>query len=347
MMNHTVNEKIRFPAEFEPHSATWLAWPERVDLWQHLALVQKEWLAFANEILSQKKSPEILQILVNKSRPSLVDSDKKIIFHTYEVGDIWLRDTMPLFCLNQTNNTTELVRFQFNGWGQKYLFPGDVGLGDEVIAWTQPQFKANIVPWVLEGGSIEVDGTGLCLTTKECLLNPNRNPQLSSFDIEEILKQSLGIKKTLWLDKGLLNDHTDGHIDNIARFIAPGVVVFMEPCSMDDPNKNVYQEIKKQLESFTTIDGRRLELFAIPSAGLVRNFSGEIIPASHMNFYISNEKVLVPLYGSYQEDKVIYRFEELFPTRKVVGLPSYHILEEGGGSFHCMTQPEIQIRRTR
>jgi agmatine deiminase len=196
-----------------------------------------------------------------------------------------------------------------------------------------PNFEFN---WVLEGGAIEVDGEGTCLTTKQCLLNPNRNPNMDQQAIEAGLKSALGIEKVLWLEDGLLNDHTDGHIDTIARFVAPHTVMCMQPSDRDDPNYQVLNDITSQLMSMTDAKGRKLDVIQIPSPSLVLDDDGEIMPASYLNFYISNDSVIIPTYGSANDDLAVQAIAKHFPTRKAIGLSAKHILL-GGGAFHCIT----------
>jgi agmatine deiminase len=183
-----------------------------------------------------------------------------------------------------------------------------------------------------------MDGEGTLLTTRQCLLNPNRNPHWTEEGAEVALKRALGVEKVLWVDEGLANDHTDGHIDNLARFVAPGRVVCQAPADRDDPNHDVLEEIALELSAIRDARGRKLEVVRIPSPGAVADEDGEIVPASHMNFIIGNSTVVVPIYSGTGDDAV-NALAPLFPDRKVVGLSS-HALLTGGGSFHCITQQE-------
>jgi agmatine deiminase len=256
-------------------------------------------------------------------------------------GDIWLRDTGPIFArAGGPGAGTDRIalRFRFNGWGGKYDLPGDTTVGSIVAA--RSGATVDVHDFVLEGGAVDHDGAGTILTTRQCLLNPNRNPDWTGeADAEAALKAAFGARKVLWLDDGLANDHTDGHIDNIARFIAPGVVACMEPFGADDPNAEVYGRIASALAAMTDADGRPLEVVSIPSPGLIEGEDGEAVPASHLNFIIANQVVVVPHYGTASADEALRRLSARFPGRRVHGVLSRAVLS-GGGSFHCITQQE-------
>jgi agmatine deiminase len=196
--------------------------------------------------------------------------------------------------------------------------------------------------WILEGGSVEADGQGTVLTTRQCLLNPNRNPGMGQADIEKSLRNGLGAEKVLWLEEGLLNDHTDGHIDTLARFIAPGVVVCMEAREGSDPNAATLDRIAADLAGFTDARGRKLQVLRIPSPGIVRDEGGELLPASFVNFYIGNRSVVVPTYGTPYDEAAVAGLALLFPGRRVLGRSARAILS-GGGAFHCITQQQPEV----
>lgn len=333
------------PAEWVPHKACWLAWPSDKELWlENLNHAQREFTDLCHAIadLDPKTGSsrgETLNILVRTQEDeTLAKSALKALsatFHKIPYGDIWLRDTAPIFLMNRKNQLASAC-FQFNGWGEKYVLPYDADLAHTIAKKLGVQQFS--LPWILEGGSLDVDGEGSCLTTKQCLLNPNRNPEMGLSEIEQRLRDDLGIEKVLWLNEGLLNDHTDGHIDTLARFVEPGVVVCMyakEP--ENDPNTKILNEIIKDLESFTDAKGRRLKVIKVPSPGKLVDEEGKIMPGSYMNFYIANTTVVVPTYGSRFDDEAVKQISSLFPTRKTVGLSARFILS-GGGAFHCITQ---------
>ncbi len=340
---------VRQPAEWDAHSAVWSAWPSDGNLWlEDLEPARSEVGALFKAIAdvdpaTGKPCGEALKILacgdeaVAAAKAALAGTGAEVFPATF--GDIWLRDTAPIFVRN--GSKVEAACFRFNGWGGKYVLEGDDGVAAFVAAYAG--LTANLNNWVLEGGSIDVDGLGTALTTRQCLLNTNRNPTLTQTDIEARLKSGLGIEKLIWLGDGLLNDHTDGHIDNIARFIAPGVVACMEPSGADDPNCDSLNAIIADLKVATDVTGRKLDVRTIPSPGLVPDDKGEPIPASYMNFYIANTTVVVPVYGTPYDAAAGAAIARLFPGRKVVGLRANHILT-GGGSFHCITQQQPLVR---
>jgi agmatine deiminase len=326
------------PAEWAPHDAVWLAWPSAADLWgPHLAPAQEAFVALA---LALSAPDERLEVLVPnaereaEARAALVGANAR--FHQVPFGDIWLRDTAPIF-LRDDQGGLAAACFRFNGWGGKYVLEGDDGVAARVAALSGARpFMADLV---LEGGSIDVDGEGSCLTTEECLLNPNRNPGRGRGELERVLYDMLGASQVLWLGRGLVNDHTDGHVDNIARFVAPGVVVCMEPRASDDPNRDALDAVRSDLSAMRDARGRRLEVLTLPSPGRILGPEGEIVAASSVNFYIGNRSVVVPTYGSPYDDEIVERLGAIFPGRRAVGVRANAILT-GGGAFHCITQQQ-------
>ncbi|MET0407897.1 MAG: agmatine deiminase family protein, partial [Hyphomicrobium sp.] len=253
-------------------------------------------------------------------------------------GDIWLRDTGPIFA--RGGDGTIALRFKTNSWGGKYDLPDDATVGDEVARLSDAPVRR--FDFVLEGGAVDHDGEGTILATQQTLLNPNRNGWTKEA-AESALAEAFGAKKVIWIDEGLKNDHTDGHIDNIARFVAPGRVVCQAPAGSDDPNGAILDAIASSLEKATDAAGRTLDVVRIPGVGLYRNALGEISPASHMNFLIANGVVVVPIYGTPTEADALTALQAVFPTRAVVGVSSRGLLgsgDAGGGSFHCITQQE-------
>jgi agmatine deiminase len=252
-------------------------------------------------------------------------------------GDIWLRDTGPIFAVGLKGPQAQ--GFRFNGWGGKYALEHD----DTVAAQVARASGAALVEhdFILEGGAVDHDGEGTVLTTGQCVLNANRNPGWTEDVAEAALAGALGAKKVLWLGEGLANDHTDGHVDNLARFVAPGVVACPVAWGRGDPNAGAYDDAARRLSAMTDAAGRRLKVMRIPSPGWIDNVSGGKgpAPASHMNFLIANGAVIVPIYAEQPGALAVQALEHLFLGRAVIGLPSRAILT-GGGSFHCITQQE-------
>lgn len=319
----------RQPAEWVAHAATWTAFPSHAELWQdNLAPAQAEVAAMVRAIAVGER----VELLVAgddamaTAREMLGDAD--VGLHQYGFGDIWLRDTGPLFL--QSPHGLAAAKFRFNGWGGKYDLPGDEGVAAFVAGAARTPLARH--GWVLEGGAIDVDGTGLVVTTEQCLLNVNRNPKMDRHEVESHLRRNLGLDRVLWLGEGLMNDHTDGHVDNLARFVGPGRLALPVAAGKDDPNKDIYEDAWDRARDFG------LEIVPVPSPGKVIR-DGEIVPASHMNFYIANAVVVVPLYGVASDADAVKAIAAFFPDREVIGMRADHILT-GGGSFHCITQQQ-------
>ena len=333
------------PAEWDRHSACWLAWPSHGHLWrENLAPAQAEWTALCRAIAED--GGESLEILVQdeaaeaEARAALAPVIRQARFHRVPVGDIWLRDTAPIF-VKDGGGALAAATFQFNGWGRKFVLPFDDEVGFRVAGLSGESRIDH--GWILEGGSVDVDGEGTVLTTRQCLLNPNRNPGMDQVEIEAALHVGLGAEKVLWLGEGLLNDHTDGHVDTLARFVAPGVVVCMQAQDPGDPNAAILDRLAEDLAAMTDAKGRRLRVIRIPSPGVVQDEEGEFMPASYVNFYIGNRSVVVPTYGTPYDEAAVTALAPLFPERRVVGRSARAILS-GGGAFHCITQQQPEVR---
>ena len=313
--------------EWAPHAAMWIGFPSHVALWEDdLAPAQAEVAAFAAAIHADGMGEAIW--LVAADAAAAVEARRLAPFATVIVepfGDIWLRDTGPIIIGSGADRRAQ--GFGFNGWGDKYDLPGDDSIGERLAAAAGlPYAKAD---WILEGGAIDGDGSGTFLTTEQCLLNPNRNPGFGRYEVEQRLANDLGATKVVWLGDGLENDHTDGHVDNIARFVSPGRVAIPEAVE-DDPNAPAYADAAEIL-----LDAD-LEVVAIPSPGLVER-DGEMVPASYMNVTIGNATVVVPQYGAPNDAAAVEALQDIFPDRQVIGLRADHLLT-GGGSFHCISQ---------
>ena len=312
------------PAEWAPHKAVWIGFPSHPELWvDDLEPAREEVAAFARAVHADGRGEQVLLVCADDEAATAARAIAPFADVVIEAfGDIWLRDTGPIVLGDGSARV-----FDFNGWGGKYDLPGDNTIGERLAAGRDTQVTRS--DWVLEGGAIDGDGTGVVVTTEQCLLNPNRNPLLHRADIEERLHTDLGFTQVVWLGDGLANDHTDGHIDNLARFVAPGRVAV--PVGADnDPNWRVYQEAAARLRA------AGLDVVPVPSPGRVIR-DGDVVPASYMNFYIGNAAVVVPIYGASEDAGAVTAFQAIFPDREVVGLRADHILT-GGGSFHCISQ---------
>jgi len=326
---------FRQPAEWAPHDAVWTAWPYLAEEWAEGIEAPRQQLAAMCRAIGEPI--ELLVRPADEAGARAALGDAPVRFHHIPYGDVWLRDTGPVFVARP--GEVAAARFQWDGWGGKYLMPGD----REVSAAVAKLAGVRDFPhdFVLEGGAIEVDGEGTVLTTRQCLLGGGRNPGADEASMNRRLAAALGIDRVIWLDRGLANDHTDGHIDTLARYVAPGVAVCMEG-EPDDPNRDALRGILADLRVARDAGGRHLEVFTVPSPGTVRDASGALMPASYMNFYLGNTTVVVPIYGAAADDAALARLEPLFPGRRVVGVRAEAVLV-GGGAFHCCTQQQPSV----
>ena len=318
----------RQPPEWAEHEWVWIGFPSHADLWEDdLEPARAEVAAFAHAVHADGAGEEVRLIVAD---PASAEEAKRLApFATIvqePFGDIWFRDTGPIILKSGAERLP--VSFPFNGWGGKYKLEGDDTVGLR-LAETM-DLEARRHRWILEGGAVDVDGSGLLVTTEQCLLNPNRNPGMSREAIERALRDDLGAERILWLGEGLLNDHTDGHVDNLARFVAENRLAIPTSAGPDDPNAEIYEDARRRAEAFG------VDVVLLPSPGRVER-DGEIIPASYMNFYIGNAAVVIPLYGAANDAAAVEAIGALFPGRKAVGLRADHVLT-GGGSFHCISQ---------
>lgn len=324
------------PAEWAPHRATWVAWPSHEDLWQENLAPAREAFARLVAAIAEGETAEVLvpdaaqEALARAALPR-----EGVRFHHVPFGDIWLRDTAPLF-LKDASGAGATVRFRFNGWGGKYVLDHDDAVSARIAGIDGR--RAFEMPFVLEGGAVDVDGEGAVLTTRQCLLHPNRNGRVDEKTVEAWLRDALGVERVLWFGDGLLNDHTDGHVDTVVRFVRPGVVVAMEAREPDDPNRAALAALVREAS------GHGLDVVRVPSPGAVLDATGRVMPASYANFYVANRAVVVPTYGSRWDDEAVERIGALFPGRRTVGVDARAVLT-GGGAFHCITQQEPEALR--
>jgi agmatine deiminase len=328
------------PAEWAPHRAMWLGFPSHEALWaEDLEIAQGEVAALARALAGPGR--ERVRLMTGSPEGEvaarrLLGDVAGIEIVAGRFGDIWLRDTGPIFAKSDKGDVA--LGFRFNGWGGKYEMEGDDEVAAQIAeASNTPLIASNIV---MEGGSLDHDGAGTILTTRQCLLNPNRNSGWTEAAAGAALGEALGARKLLWLGDGLANDHTDGHVDNLARFVAPGVVACPVAWGRGDLNADAYDACARDLAAMTDADGRPLTVVRVPSPGWIESHEGGAAPASHMNFIIANGAVVVPTYGDPRAAEfAVEALKALFPDRAVIDLPANAILT-GGGSFHCITQQE-------
>ena len=320
------------PSEWHPQDWLWIGFPHDDDEWPRcLGRAQEQIAAFANMVAQSGQEVRLLvRDAANAARARALCS-AAVRLEQRRYGDIWLRDTGPLVMLDGQGGRIAR-RFGFNGWGGKYEMPGDEAIGAELAR--DAGLEVNSADWILEGGAVDGDGKGLAVTTEQCLLNPNRNPELSRAEIEARLAADLGFTRVLWLGEGLINDHTDGHVDNLARFVAPGVLALPVATGADDPNAAIYADARARAAAFG------LTVRDVPSPGRIERASelgGVIEPASYMNFAITTQLVVVPTFDSPHDADGVAAVAALFPDRDCIGLPADAVLA-GGGGFHCASQ---------
>jgi agmatine deiminase len=330
---------LTVPAEWAPHKAMWLGFPSHAELWEDdLDPAQAEVAALARALAG----PGGEQVRLLTGTPEGEAAARRLLGDVAGVeivagrfGDIWLRDTGPIFVAGP--NGPQAQAFAFNGWGGKYELEFDDTVAGQIAGASGVVLNRH--DFILEGGAVDHDGEGTVLTTAQCLVNPNRNPGWSEAAAEAALAKALGARKVLWLGDGLQGDHTDGHVDNLARFVGPAHVAIPVAWGRGDPNAGAYDDAARRLAGMTDANGRPLKVSRIPSPGWVDDGEGEVAAASHMNFLIANQAVIVPQYEELPGRFAVEALEVLFPGRMVIGLPSRAILT-GGGSFHCITQQE-------
>ena len=339
---------FRMPAEWEKQEAVWICWPHNLDTWPAgmLKEVENSYAEFVKSLYNGQK----VSILVNnedfeknaklKLKDWGVQDFKNIFFHQIKNVDVWIRDYGPIFIINDKTKQKAMVKWVFNAWGNKY---------DDLKQDNQIPYKMNEIlklpifepKLVLEGGSIEVNGTGTLLTTEQCLLNKNRNPNLTKEQIEQHLKDYLNISNILWLKEGIAGDDTDGHIDDIARFVSQNTVASAFEDNEYDENYQILKENYELLLKMKDEKGNKLNVIKLPMPGFVGD-SERRWPASYANFYIGNGAVVVPIFGHENDKKALAIIQEAFPSRKVVGVNSKEMVY-GFGSFHCLSQQEPKI----
>jgi agmatine deiminase len=348
---------FRMPAEWEPHAGAWMLWPERPDNWREQARpAQRAYAAVAAAIA--RSEPVTMCVCAGQFAAARAMLPAGVRVVEISSNDAWMRDVGPTFLVDRKRRVRG-VDWMFNAWGGKaggaYL---DWELDDQVAAKVL-EIESTVryrAPFILEGGAIHVDGQGTLLTTEECLLNPNRNPTLRRAQIESLLERYLGVREIIWLGRGVFNDETDGHVDNLCCFVRPGEVVLTWCDDPDDPQYDISRAAFEVLVKAKDARGRGLKIHKIlqpgplymseaEAAGIERSAdckhrpAGERLAASYVNFYIANRHIVMPLLDPRTDRAAKATLARLFPRRKVIGVPSREILL-GGGNIHCITQQQ-------
>jgi agmatine deiminase len=334
---------FRMPAEWEPHRGTWLSWPHKEASWPGKFGPIPGIFARMTSHLADRE-----EVHLNVAGPAMEADVRRLLadaganlgnvfFHYNPTNDAWCRDHGPIFVQRRAGGRTEeaIVDWDYNAWGGKYP-PFD--LDDVIPARIGEEYGIPVLSpgIVMEGGSIEVNGRGTLLTTEACLLNPNRNPQLTRDEIESRLRDYLGVENILWLGDGIAGDDTDGHVDDLTRFVDPVTVVTVVE---DDPRDENYEPLQANLErlrGMTDQDGQRLRVATLPMPGPLYH-DGQRLPASYANFYIANGIVLLPTYDPSRDDQARDTLQSLFPDREVIGIDCTDLVW-GLGAFHCVSQ---------
>ena len=345
------------PAEWEPHAGAWMLWPERPDTWRDNAVpAQRAFAAVAAAIA--RSEPVTMGVSAGQYAAARAMLPAGIRVVEISSNDAWMRDVGPTFVVDRRRRVRG-VDWMFNAWGGKAGGAyADWELDDQVAAKvleieSKPRYRA---PFILEGGAIHVDGQGTLLTTEECLLDPNRNSRLRRAQIESLLERYLGVREIIWLGRGVFNDETDGHVDNLCCFVRPGVVALTWCDNPEDPQYDISRAAYEVLVKARDAQGRRLKIHKMmqpgplymsepEAAGIERSpdtkvrRAGDRLAASYVNFYIANRHIVMPLLDARTDRAAKAMLAGLFPRRKIIGVPSREILL-GGGNIHCITQQQ-------
>lgn len=327
------------PAEWERHDATWLAWPKDPLTFppEIIENVEKIYAAMIRSLVRGEKVNLLVDDMETQRRvSSLIGESSKVSYHKIKTADVWMRDYGPIFVRDEKGGLVA-TKWVFNAWGNKYdELKADNKSGLEVAKTTGLRIIEPAL--VLEGGSIDTNGHGTCITTEQCLLNKNRNPSMGKEDIEEALAKYLGFSNFVWLGRGIAGDDTDGHVDDLARFVNADTVLCMVEEEKGDENYAPLRENFELLRSARDQSGRKLEVIPVPMPK--KKVGGdERLPASYANFYIGNSVVLVPTFGDVNDTVAIRAIERAFPNKEIVGI-NCEALVYGFGGIHCVTQQQ-------
>lgn len=342
---------MRMPPEWAPHEATWTSWPFDDELWVgHLEGVRREFATLVATVA--RYEPVVVNVRDEESerdaRARIARAAEErfgphggtvaanVRYHRVPLNDVWFRDNGPIFVTGPSG--VALTDWRFNAWGGKYAPWDDDDRVPAAVARTLGM-RRFVVPVVMEGGSLDVNGEGVCLTTRSCLLEPNRNPGMTEAELEAVLAQALGVRRVVWLQDGLEGDHTDGHVDTFARFTDDRTIVCSVEEDEDDPNHATMARNLADLRALLSEDGTPYRVVELPLPRRRMELEGKRLPLTYANFYVGNGFVVVPTYDDPNDETALSILRPLFPGRVVIGLPAVHLIT-GGGAFHCVTQQQ-------
>jgi agmatine deiminase len=339
---------FRLPAEWDEHESTWTCWPFDEEMWAgKLNEVRCEFTALVHAISNHEK----VHILV-RDQESRADCEKRmgsiktafpVELHMVPLDDVWFRDSGPLYVVRTVQGETQVLptKWEFNSWGRKFFWENDNKAAK--VCFEHAGVAPVYVPIVMEGGSLEQDGLGNVITTRQCLLSKERNPSLDSSQIEQTLNDYLGIQRVCWLDLGLEGDHTDGHVDTIVRFAGPQTVLCHTTKNSSDANYRTMLDNRFALETFSKHHRLGWKVLDLPLPSLHLERDGERLPLTYANYYLCNGGVVIPQYGAPEDESAVKVISACFPGRKVYALKALALIL-GGGSFHCVTQQQPKGR---
>ncbi|KGM35343.1 agmatine deiminase [Inquilinus limosus MP06] len=325
------------PAEWEPHSRCWMAWPCRDEVWgEHMDAARTAYADVARAIADFEPVTLVCNPADVAEASLTLGNGTKIDVVSMEIDDSWLRDSGPTFLLDRNGHLAG-AHWRFNAWGQKYQpYSRDAVVAKQILKHVGARrFRA---PFVLEGGAVHVDGEGTVLTTEQCLLNPNRNPDLTKAQVEQNLRDWLGVSTVIWLPEGIEDDETDGHVDEIACFVRPGVVLALSTDDKSDGNFDVLQTNLDILRSAKDAKGRPLQVIEVPQPAR-QEHNGKRLSLSYVNFYIANGGIVMPAFDVAEDERAFRIIRDAFPNRRVVQVHARDIFL-GGGGIHCITQQQ-------
>jgi agmatine deiminase len=337
---------FHFPAEWHKHTATWLSWPHKEESWPgKIGMIYPKYCEFIKiltegELVRINVADEQMMAFAKQQLTIAGVNLNRVEFFEFPTNDAWCRDHGPAFLINQQTKQKAIIDWGYNAWGGKYP-PFDL---DDVIPtkigerFGLPVYDPGIV---MEGGSVDFNGAGTLLTTTACLLNKNRNPHLTQEQLEGYLQNYYGVEQVLWLGDGIVGDDTDGHIDDITRFVNEDTVVTVVEENRNDENYNILQENLQLLKTMRLLNGKQLNIVELPMPDAII-YQDQRLPASYANFYIANAAVVVPTYRSENDDKALNILQGCFKDRRVIGIDSTDIIW-GLGSFHCLSQQEPEV----